>query len=104
MYIDISHVAKMKPKYHHLFKQLLIIRAKWEVFSDNLGVIVSEKPNDDLTNLSRALKAWLRKEGKKVTWAYLLYVLEDCLEEEAVAKDLRKFLQRQDIVNEYLCP
>lgn len=67
-YLDISLIGDKKPLFNHLFSKLQAIQSKWEVLSRLLDFTITEKPNDDQTNLSQVLDSWLNTKGNMVLY------------------------------------
>ena len=99
-----------EPKKKHLTQLLHPIKYLWNVIGEQLdvdyGVIKSTQFNvqyTDTIKLSEVLQVWRDKKTSEVSWEKIISVVEDCpVENKRVADEIREFLARSEIRNEYL--
>lgn len=82
------------PTMVDLVKFLKPISAKWELLGMCLGVKITRQlsASDSKTSLARVLVQWETTRSSPYTWKNLLEVVEDNLEENLVAKNIKKYL------------
>ena len=102
-----------EPKKKHLMELLHPIRHIWEIIGQQLEVqhddIMSIKLAQcnvsyaNTMNLSEVLQVWIDRKTCEVSWRMIITVTDKPpVEEKRVADEIRKFLARPDIMNEYL--
>lgn len=77
-----------------LLKFLKPISAKWELLGMCLGVKITRQlsASDSKTSLARVLAQWESTRSSPYTWKNLLDVVEDILEENLIAENIKKYL------------
>lgn len=77
-----------------MVKFLKPISAKWELLGMCLGVKITRQlsASDGKTSLARVLAQWETTRSSPYTWKNLLEVVEDILEENLVAENIKKFV------------
>ena len=89
------------------------IKYKWNIIGEQLRVpygvrmsIMSTGCNveyDDTRKLSEVLQVWMDRKTCEVSWKKIITVIDDPpVDENGVADEIRKFLARPEIMNEYL--
>ena len=95
------------PERLELFKLLKSKSNSWDEFARELRVErsfrVSLRSNTALSNdkrLEEVLQRWIDSESSPVTWKRVIHVLDE-LKLKRVVKDVKKYLQRPDVIEKY---
>ena len=86
------------------------IKYMWDTIGEQLAVrygdIKSAEYNvsyDHTRKLSEVLQVWIDKKTSEVSWRIIITVVTDPpVEKKKIADEIREFLSRPDIQNEYL--
>ena len=92
---------------------LHLIKYKWNAIGEQLQVpygdrmsimsVGSNVPYDDTRKLSEVLQVWMDRKTCEVSWKMIITVIDDPpIKEKGVVNEIRNFLARSDIWNEYL--
>ena len=86
------------PPMIQLVKFLKPVAPNWQLIGMCLRVKVEKIPllgRDDVTRLVSVLDQWERSRCSPYTWRNILDVIEDVLEENNVADEIKTFLQKK---------
>ena len=99
LFIFYIYFTVSKPKKHELLRLLSSITGKWQEIGDLLGVdsdIIESLSNSSSSNevkMSKMLQSWLDNEPTPASWDNILEIIEEPLQKNALAIEIRQKLK-----------